>query len=333
MFSSDSFLYTQLLEKVGENDIYNKVSYCLAEANRLNGKFVYFKFEMDGEFAIFPFIEREFLVDGTVCRDLTMAYGYPCAMKTKNYLPSIELSIKELQAASRSEGYVSLFMRNNPLVSQSLDLSNYELVGESVYLDLTLDNETRLASYRKVHRRDVKNSSSKNLSCSFKPFGVGDIDIFSSLYSNTMDRLDANSDYYFTYKYFKALVDSPELDYHLAISQYNEEVLTMALFSICGEIMQYHLSCSSNSKLRGFGSKLVIETAAARGKDAGCSVLNLGGGLGGRADSLFDFKAGFSSLRARNYIYKSVVDEEIYEKAVAEKSNKSPIGTRFPQYR
>jgi hypothetical protein len=47
-------------------------------------------------------------------------------------------------------------------------------------------------------------------------------------------------------------------------------------------------------------------------KARGDRTLHLGGGVGGRADSLFHFKAGFSPLRHRFRTLRVVVDEDRY---------------------
>ena len=73
-------------------------------------------------------------------------------------------------------------------------------------------------------------------------------------------------------------------------------------------------------------------------KDQGYSVFHLGGGLGAKADSLFDFKASFSKLRAEFYTWRLICDESKFLYAcnqweIIHKRRINSVGDYFPSYR
>ena len=51
-------------------------------------------------------------------------------------------------------------------------------------------------------------------------------------------------------------------------------------------------------------------------KDRGNRVFHLGGGLGGKKDGLFEFKAGFSKIRHPFKTWRIIADEDRYENLV-----------------
>ena len=74
-------------------------------------------------------------------------------------------------------------------------------------------------------------------------------------------------------------------------------------------ISQHHLGASAEQYLRRAPSKLVVDSMWRWAQEQSCYAFHFGGGVGADEDSLFQFKAGFSSRRAQFYSYRIVVDE------------------------
>jgi hypothetical protein len=73
-------------------------------------------------------------------------------------------------------------------------------------------------------------------------------------------------------------------------------------------------------------------------KQRGNRVYHLGGGLGGSKDSLYEFKAAFSKLRADFYTWRAVVNPDAYHNLVAQWEQRSgaqadETDSYFPAYR
>jgi thiamine pyrophosphokinase len=68
----------------------------------------------------------------------------------------------------------------------------------------------------------------------------------------------------------------------------------------------------------------------------GAAYMHFGGGLGGREDSLFHFKAGFSKQRADFFTYRLIADSQAYDTLCIrwQEQHQAPLDeTFFPAYR
>jgi len=116
------------------------------------------------------------------------------------------------------------------------------------------------------------------------------------------------------------------------------EVASGGLFVETGDIVQYHLSGTNEAFLRERPTKLMLHFVRGWAKERGARVLHLGGGVGAARDSLFAFKAGFSSVRHAFHTLRMVVDERAYRQ-LADASrgetatDPSDLQGFFPAYR
>jgi len=65
-------------------------------------------------------------------------------------------------------------------------------------------------------------------------------------------------------------------------------------------------------------SKAMLHFMRGWAKSRGNRWFHLGGGLGARKDSLFEFKAGFSKGRAPFYTWRGIIDQSAYNRVVAQ---------------
>jgi spermidine synthase len=71
-------------------------------------------------------------------------------------------------------------------------------------------------------------------------------------------------------------------------------------------------------------------------KERGNKILHLGGGVGGVADSLLQFKRGFSPLRNTFVTLRAVIEKQEYDRLVAARGPHLDLGVLtdfFPAYR
>lgn len=94
--------------------------------------------------------------------------------------------------------------------------------------------------------------------------------------------------------------------------------------------MQYHVGGTASDHLVAGASRLLFTAAASWAHDHGVNALHLGGGVGGREDNLFRFKAGFSRERAWYRTARMVHDATAYHGALPARV---PDGHFFPAYR
>jgi hypothetical protein len=159
---------------------------------------------------------------------------------------------------------------------------------------------------------------------------------FIVAYGETMTRVAASERYFFSDRYFTDLRAALGERLHLLVVENEDRVAAAALFAECCGLVQYHLGGTRNEFLAAAPMKLLFHFARTWFKERRASVLHLGGGVGAEEDSLFHFKAGFSSGRARFSSWRIVSAPVIYRDLVGDwchKAGREPNGAFFPSYR
>jgi hypothetical protein len=273
--------------------------------------------------------------------DATSVYGYPGPVASHPDVPASV--VRNFQTALRDTlkkwKIVTVFSRLNPLIPQSGWLASAEgstpaghraglgecvPMGRTVALDLRLPTEKQRQQYRTNHKRNINRLRREGATClhddEWQYF-----DTFIDIYYQTMRRAGASDDYFFDRAYFvrlrELLGDHLHLFVALGPAGTPEEgcVLSGGLFTFCNSIVQYHLGGTDSRYLNLGASKLIFDTVRMWGTELGAEMFHLGGGVGSREDSLFQFKAGFSNLTCQFQVWKMVVNEQMYIKLAEQK--------------
>ncbi len=135
------------------------------------------------------------------------------------------------------------------------------------------------------------------------------------VYRATMRRVGAKEFYLFSDNYFEDLkgVLEDKLDLWTVLSP-DGEFAAGGVFTVTNGIVEYHLGGTAEKYLSTAPSKLMFSDVRNWGKEAGNRVFHLGGGLGGKTDSLFQFKAGFSQDYADFFTFRMVLDQPKYDR-------------------
>jgi lipid II:glycine glycyltransferase (peptidoglycan interpeptide bridge formation enzyme) len=147
-----------------------------------------------------------------------------------------------------------------------------------------------------------------------------------------MHRVGANPYYLFPPAYFRGLREGLGERLLLVVCLKGDEVASAGLFTLTDGIGQYHLGATADAFAGLAASKQVFDTARVLLAERGARALHLGGGRGAADDSLFRFKAGFSSRRHPFATWRWIVDPGAYARLVAEHSC-DPASDFFPAYR
>jgi lipid II:glycine glycyltransferase (peptidoglycan interpeptide bridge formation enzyme) len=213
------------------------------------------------------------------------------------------------------------------------------MIGETISIDLTLPSEVQQSLYRTSHRQEIKRLRKAGFYC-LEDTGLNYLDDFVRIYRETMLRVSANAEYFFEKEYFENLLKKMNNSMHLFVCMLNQEVACAGIFSLCNGIIQYHL-CGSCSKFRKEAPmKLLIDFVRDWGQEHGAHTFHLGGGVGSKRDSLFDFKAGFSNRRHTFAVWEKILFPDKYKllcNAKADYDRKNNLqdsnGSFFPLYR
>jgi len=276
-------------------------------------------------------------IPGTMHYDATSVYGYCGPVCSQRPTPEQSARFGEMLLKYLAElRVVSLFSRLHPYIDHQqlvlAGLGEVSHIGPVVTIDLTQSPDEIRAGYGK----SVKNQLNRlRRECTVVPVETDEQLIeFADIYSETMQRLDASDEYLFDADYFRALCSSSEYgtDMFLAVDNASNEAMAGALFTTTRDIVQYHLSGTREKWLRRRASKLLIDHMRLKASDDGLRYMNLGGGLGGHQDSLFEYKSSFSKLTHPFRVWRWVLNQNVYNH-LSSRTEGSPDGQFFPRYR
>lgn len=290
---------------------------------------------------ILPLLLRS--IKNTEYKDATSVYGYAGVL-----ILSIDKQFKkenfhkELIQLFNENNIIAVFSRLHPFLEteESIldDLGKITSLGYVVNIDLTDSIENQRA---KFNRRLKTYLNKSRRSCTVIEGNISEhLELFIELYNENMKRVDADDCYFFETDYYHKLLSSEDIDSSLMLCKHNEtqEIIAGAIFLKTGDIVQYHLSGLSEEYFELNPIKLIIDEMRIQATHKGFTHFNLGGGLGSKEDSLFQFKSSFSKNYKTFKIWKYIVNEDIY-KILAENHLKTQLKNEdldkgyFPAYR
>jgi hypothetical protein len=302
------------------HDVYHLPSYLSACAGHEGGQALAFLAEVDGASMLLPMVLRtlpESIDPAGKWRDATAPYGYACPLLGGEPNPAqVVRLLAEFQDIGQRLGIVSAFFRFHPLLplprEPFLEFGTLVDHGETVHFDLSLPPAELEGHMRAGFRHDVRRLERNGFRVVIDAWER--LDEFVAIYEQTMRRHAASSYYYFPPRYYQGLRDQLGDHVHLALvlAPGGEELACGSLIFEEAGILEYHLSGSDERFHQEGPTKLLLHYLRDWGKARGNRWFNLGGGVGAQADSLFNFKKGFSRLRGSYTSFRMIVDPAAY---------------------
>lgn len=289
---------------------------------------------------------------GSDATDVTSVYGYPgpLAWGCGPGDAFLERAWSEITAIWRQQAVVSAFTRFHPL------LGNWALVsglwspadagdpsmgvvpaGPTVSVDLSVGDEAVRSSYGRDLRREIDASRRAGLTT------VHDEDwaylpTFTRLYQETMVRAGATGYYFFGEGDFRRLRAALSGNLHLLVTRSDDAVAAAGLFVEFEGVVEWYLVGSSEAFRSLSPSKVLVDDAIRWARERCNTVLHMGGGRGGREDTLLWFKSRFSPRRHPFHTGRWILDPTAYGELVrARLAGVAGRGVRdsrfFPAYR
>jgi hypothetical protein len=295
-----------------------------------------FVYKEQDAFIALPLIKRK--IDGSDLYDMTSVYGYTGPVSNKSFEYFNYQTFNNFGSCFcdfvKKENGVSVFSRLNPFFKQNTilaDIGGIRSNGRTVYMDLSVPLEEQWKNYHKRLLRQVKQLRTKNFlirdaECQ------DDIKIFTEMYTENMDRLSASQAYYFSEEHFTNLLQTSEFNCKLILIFDGPVAICGAIVAWSKYIIRNHLSATNNRYVNHSPSKLLTDEISMIGRRKGMKYFHLGGGVGGREDSLLAFKSYFSPLFLEDYIWCYIFDQPAYDSLVNRKNIKVEEGL-FPLYR
>jgi hypothetical protein len=314
------------------HDVYHLPEYVRLDAGLSGGAPVAFRYDDAGRVLLLPLVLRP--VPDTDLLDATSPYGYPGPVGDTADPAFWSRAADAMAESLRARGIVTAFARLHPLLEASTTaLAGAGTVvqhGETVSVDLTLTPEEIWHQTHRSHRNQVNKSRRAGVSVVFDDWDR--FDEWIGTYHATMRRVGATDFYFFTSEHFHRLRAALDERMHLAVAlSADGELLGGNLFFEYGGIMHTHLQATRDGGVC-YADKLLYDEVRRWGRERGNGIHHLGGGLGGAADSLFAYKAGFGAGRHAFHTWRVVTDPDAFEKLAGPPTPESMAG-HFPPYR
>jgi hypothetical protein len=268
-----------LLAELGITDVYASRGFVTASAPLAGGEPVLLH---DGAGLVFPLLVRRDPADVVT----PYGYGGPLGPPRPDFADAYAAWCAE-------RGIVSSFVVFHPLyrngdAAAALGFRPTALGGTIAW---PLDVPDLLAAMHKHHRRIVRRALADGCE-----IGVArdpdDLSGFIDAYEQTMRRTDADPFYFFPPGYWEALRRDVRL---IRVDVHRDGELLASVLGM-GEPpwLHYHLGGSTDAARGSGASHLALFGLASWGREHGYDILHLGGGVGGRADSLLEYKRRFA---------------------------------------
>jgi serine/alanine adding enzyme len=279
--------WDELLRRLGVTDAYYAGGYGEAAALLAEGTPAFLHLAAADGDVVFPCLVR-----ADPC-DVVTPYGYggPLCVGGAGAAAGFRAAYGAWCAA---RGAVSTFVVHHPLFANheqanALGLRLGELAGTVGWPLQAPDLEARMHGH---HRRLVRRARAAGLTAAVEP-APRDLAAFAALYADAMTRMGAAPFYLFPDPYWEALRCGVRLVV-VAVRDRHGGLLAAVLGMGDPPWLHYHLGAAAAAG-RGTGaSHLALLTLAQWGQANGYDALHLGGGVGGRADSLLDYKRRFA---------------------------------------
>ena len=250
----------------------------------------------------------------------------------------------------REQGAVSVFTRFHPLLDNARIAPALVLppdphrgsggvveAGSTVSIDLTLDLKSIRAHYGRDVRRRI-NVARRAAVATSRDLDWASLTQFAARYRSTMERVGASEFHYFGESHFERLRAALGDRLHLLVTRSEGAMVAAGLFTEFEGTVEWYLGVYDR-QMRGLSpNRVLLDDAIQWARERGNRVLHIGGGLGGREDSLFWFKTQFSRRRHRFHIGGWILDDNAYDGLVRARQSSLPNGTSlqadfFPAYR
>ncbi len=325
--------WDKLIGKFNNHDFHHGYDY--HDISKEDGTPTLLKYTEAKTIIVLPLLIRS--IKGTKYKDATSVYGYAGPL-TMNVTHSFNNSNYKLSLLSyfKNNDIISVFSRLNPYIPLQQEvlreIGDTSSTGKVVNINLSNTLEHQVKSYSRRLRGQI-NKLRKNCSV-ISASNKEELQTFIGIYNENMDRVQATPQYYFDDKYYTKLTESVNLNTKILLAVHNEtgEIIAGSMFIAGTDRIHYHLSGTKTKFLSMMPTKLLIDEMRILACEKGYVNFNLGGGLGGEADSLFDFKTKFSKDLKSFYVWKLIVNRKIYNELSTEDSS-CENSDYFPAYR
>lgn len=319
------------------HDVYHTLGYHALAEQMGEGIARLFAYREDGRCFAFPFLLRP--IPGDDSRfDITSVYGYPGPVASPGAPPGFLLRASTALRQSWVDArIVCAFTRFNPLLGNDRLMPEWDAgsfvvqPGHSVSMDLRLTREEHQAHYPKTARQEIGSARRRGLITTEDP-DWSHAGAFVDLYNGAMRARSAPPSYLLPPNWVQSIRHHLNGRIHLFCTRLEAHIVAAICVLEHHGVFHAHLTGADPAFAAASPLKLLLDDVGQWCRDRGASTFHLGGGVGGKQDSLFEFKRRLSSRQHRFAFGGWIVDQHHFD---ALNGNAAPpLGQGFfPPYR
>ncbi len=303
--AADGARWREALEQVGEHDFCHLAAFSRLAEHCSQGTARLLVYREGDVTVAFPLLLREVGdlrpdLPGA-WRDVTSVYGYAGPLASAPLPEEMRARwLAFLDDYCRQQEVVAAFSRLHPLLHQAPLLEGYgevAQVGWTLSLDLRLSEEQQWSGFRRNHRQDIKKLTALGATCQTE--GVAQLDEFIEMYYDTMDRVGASPNYYFSKDYFVRLLEDMADVACLFMCRHDGVAIAGGIFTLCQGICQWYFSGSRSGYDGPPPTKLLFEAARPLGEGGGRAYPAPGRRRGEQARFALSLQTRLHRARAR----------------------------------
>jgi len=342
--------WNNYVELSGIRDLYYTWEYSRMFELNGDGEARLFVYSRDGKLVIYPYLLRS-VRNLPAFRALSLDREYYDIITPYGYGgPAIHCADPEERMEIMKNFAVAFagYCAENDIVAELVRyhplLKNHEYnthlfnrhVKNTIYVDLRPDYKQIVANYTSECRNRIRKAS-KHLSVTIQR--SGDFKRFRELYELTMNRLKADSYYYFSEPFFSFLGSGAMSDVIRLVEIFHDDQLIVSAVFLCyGNTIHYFLLGSDSQYWELAPNNLVFDSIINWGKMNGYQFLHLGAGHR-KDDGLYRFKKSFNKNGMLEYYFgQKIHNQAVYsllEEHVQKMSGLPVLDDHafFPSYR
>lgn len=288
----------ELLERL-PHDIYHTAAYHRIPGFGQAGSPRLFAYAEGDRLFLWPYLLTPIAGTGG-WHDVRSVYGYsgPLATAEPAFLVRTWRALVDHWAR---QNVVSAFTRFHPLLGNGPLIAGIDAAaagvrayGATVAIDLTMPLQSQVRCYNKKLRQEIRKAREAGLA-TVEDGGWSHTDAFVALYRETMSRRGSRPEYVIDRAWvddFRVRVGAPA---RLFVTTGSDGTVAAAMIVLAFRpFVHCHLIGTAAAFAGESPSKLLLDDVRIWGTQHGYQTMHLGGGLGGREDSLFAFKRRFS---------------------------------------
>ena len=287
-----------------EHDVFHRPDYHALPGFGHQGTPHLFSYEEgNGALFVWPYLLRP--IAGTTLRDVTSVYGYAGPLSSGD-AEFTGRAWESLVDHWRSAGVVAAFTRFHPILGNAERMGDQLRgpvaegqglfpAGSTVSIDLTIPSSEQVRRYQKVLRQEIRKSRELGF-VTTEDSQWSAVSSFVRVYSETMARRNSRDEYCVDEVWVNQFRRALGTRARLFVTTWQGSVAAALIAIEHPPFLHAHLT-GINSEMAAYSPlKVLLDDIRAWGTEHGLRSFHLGGGLGGREDSLFQFKRRFSPV-------------------------------------